>query len=272
MLRCRMGMLFVVVAFALGMLLPAVAQATVVTVNADAYVSPRPSGNLYACNAGGQAICPIGGEGTWAGGDYTNGLLRWDLSAVGQTALGDVTLTIHHGDTPERENPRNFEGYSLDLFVMPSNNADWVEGTGAMDAVAGVAWNRKKGEYSLSPPDADKWLPTATNSHQAGASLVQSIDWYSAMGKTVAFTVPQATFNAAVSGDGKISFLLRSLDVEAQLQSGDGTQRLWYVSTHEGTGSLAATLDGNFVPEPTSMVLVMTGLFGLLAYAWRKRK
>jgi hypothetical protein len=45
--------------------------------------------------------------------------------------------------------------------------------------------------------------------------------------------------------------------------------------SYSGNGSVAAVEIGSFsirVPEPTSVALLGCGLFGLLAYAWRKRK
>ena len=38
------------------------------------------------------------------------------------------------------------------------------------------------------------------------------------------------------------------------------------------TGAIDEVVVSNLVPEPTALVLLATGLIGLLAYAWRKRK
>jgi len=38
------------------------------------------------------------------------------------------------------------------------------------------------------------------------------------------------------------------------------------------TGSMLSIVAFDPIPEPSSMILLATGLFALLAYAWRKRK
>ena len=47
-----------------------------------------------------------------------------------------------------------------------------------------------------------------------------------------------------------------------------------YVGVIIGTGTYAdnVRLDISEVPEPSTLVLLASGLVGLLAYAWRKRK
>jgi hypothetical protein len=42
--------------------------------------------------------------------------------------------------------------------------------------------------------------------------------------------------------------------------------------THQGPFNAVFTLDGQFVPEPSSVVLFALGAFGLGGYGWRKRK
>jgi hypothetical protein len=273
MFRSKMVMFSLTMACLAGMLLPATAQATFLTVSADTQIMPR--ADLIGDNAGANPVVGIGGEDTWAKQDRTHGLFRWDLSSVG-SATGDVTITFNHDQSnAEHPNPRNFVGETLDLYQMPLNNADWEEGTGLATADAGAAWNRKKGAYSTSPPDADKWLPTGSNDPHSGISLVQSYTWQGTeVGNVLTYTIPAATFNGWVA-DGVVSLLLRSDSVDAKLLSGDTTQRLWMVASREQSGgSLAPTMSGDFatVPEPASVVMVITGVLGLLAYAWRKRK
>lgn len=70
-----------------------------------------------------------------------------------------------------------------------------------------------------------------------------------------------------------------------QLAAG-GTLAVMYVSSNAGvtcTGELITTTEGGngylgsftapaAVPEPSTLALVVSGLVGLLAYAWRKRR
>ena len=42
--------------------------------------------------------------------------------------------------------------------------------------------------------------------------------------------------------------------------------------TYWGNGYGLSTVEFQAAPEPTSMVMLITGLLGLLAYAWRKRR
>lgn len=52
-----------------------------------------------------------------------------------------------------------------------------------------------------------------------------------------------------------------------------GTSHMAYVGeTYEGWGMVAEVQFSQVVPEPSSFALLAAGLFGLVAYAWRKRK
>jgi hypothetical protein len=50
-----------------------------------------------------------------------------------------------------------------------------------------------------------------------------------------------------------------------------GYDTMWQVG--QGSGGVdSITLSAAPVPEPTTAILLCTGVIGLLAYAWRKRK
>jgi len=62
------------------------------------------------------------------------------------------------------------------------------------------------------------------------------------------------------------------------------TARLYFTSTdipasppdlpqwNKGMDNVSVTLTSGEVPEPSTLVLLAAGLFGLLAYAWKKRR
>ena len=237
---------------------------------ADAGISPRARGELYANNFGGYPpdLLTYGYDvgGSDAADDYTYVLIRWDLSAyAGPQALGDGTITIAQGTL--RTPPRNFLNLTVDLYAMPLSNADWEEGTGYNQLVAGSAWNRKKGDYSLTPPDADKWLPTGTNDPRAGISLIDSYT-YLGVDEDIVYTVPQATINQWLD-DGVASVLLRS-----DTWTWSTTVRYWNMNSREAADAEIGgyhVLSFEPVPEPGMLMLILAGMSAGACFLIRRR-
>jgi hypothetical protein len=231
---------------------------TSVKAAADTVISGRP--DLRALNAGGAAMAGIGTGG--AALDAASALVRFDLSShIGKTAAGNGTLTLRQlvGQLPV-----NFNGQTLDLYVMPSDNANWQEGAGQMTAVAGAAWNRKTGPYSTSPLTANKWSPTDLNNPTSGLQLVDSIVWDDVLADgSAVFSISEECLNQWL-GAGVVSFLIRSDSAETLLGQGDLTQRTWYMATlQSGDGALAPRLDfAIHLPEPGTISLMLSAVLG----------
>jgi hypothetical protein len=258
MLRCNVGML-----------LPAIAQAAPIEIKAEADTALSYRADLLDDSGGTHDRISVGGEGSWGGPENTDLadlMVRINLSSLaGMAATGAGTLTVPQASG---YSPRNFSGESLDAYAMRLDNADWEEG---VSGGSGAAVIRKKGSSS-NPPDADKWLPIATNRPTTDMVLVGSTTWTTG---DAAISVPQATLNSWIA-DGVVSLIVRSDSVRyAKEFLGDTVQRDYRVGVHD-FGDLAHTvsLSGDFVavPEPTSVVLLATAALGLLAYAWRNRK
>jgi hypothetical protein len=223
---------------------------------ADTVISKRADRRVL--NAGHATSATIGVGGGVS--DNQDAIMRFALSELhGKVAAGNGTLTLSQ---LSGQLPKNFHGQTLDLYAMPANNADWEEGAGNWTAVAGAAWNRKKGPCTNSPLTANKWLPSDANDPTSGLRLIDSIVWSDALGSDDAvFTLSKGDLDQWLS-DGVVSFLIRSNSAEALMNGGDFTQRLWYAATLEtGVGALGARLAFAVeAPEPGAASLLLSGL------------
>jgi hypothetical protein len=120
-----------------------------------------------------------------------------------------------------------------------------------------LTWNNAPGHYDYVS-DPVKW---PTNVTSLGA-----IDYPGAVGNVL--TLTNSALLAAVNGDTNNSLTL------AFTARGYNAGAIGFASrTDSFYAGPTLVLEGvTAVPEPSTMFMVCTGLAGLLAYAWRKRK
>jgi len=115
--------------------------------------------------------------------------------------------------------------------------------------------------YDISPNRMATWLVHVTYGANGTDSISLSADLYDNGSTTKTATVAGAT-----SGD----FAFDAFQFASGMSNG-GANR-WTFSNVAFATTSAEALAGIAVPEPTSMILLGTAIFGLIAYARRKRK
>jgi hypothetical protein len=228
--------------------------------NADAAVAGR-SGGPSDRAIGADIHMVVGQEDDVNTTDWSEAMVRFDLSGIGSaSSSGTFTLTpyLYVGAAA---------GHVLSIYAMPDTNADWVEGVGLGNSGTiedpGACWHRKAGGFST--PTA--WVggsPEYNMGSSVASHTITSGDVASPSALT--FTIPQATLTAACAS-GRISFLIQS-DNKGIIPQIDAR----FYTKENGSGAPSLAFTGSPVPEPSTIALLATGLIGLLAYAWRKRK
>lgn len=119
-----------------------------------------------------------------------------------------------------------------------------------------------------SGPTVARWTAPEAGTVDAAATFTamqyQSYDAYiylhNAAGSTSKYSYASAPTSGSISTDtGTFS-----------VSAGDTID--FVVANSAATEQLAATVAFTALPEPSTLLLVATGIMGLLAYAWRKRK
>jgi hypothetical protein len=130
--------------------------------------------------------------------------------------------------------------------------------------MAAMDGTRNYQRYSLYGSNAGA-APTQTGDPLAnGWSLIANVATDAAW--ATSYVNSYQTGGVSVSNiNQSFRYLLFDAHIEDALQS-DGT------TAYNGNHYVELDVVGSVVPEPTGLVLVMTGLVGLLCYAWRKRR
>jgi hypothetical protein len=173
---------------------------------------------------------------------YRNGALTFDLSGISSSnTITDAHLELY---------AMNY--WASNYSITESASHLWKTADGAHD-VSGITWNKVHGSspiYSKSELDTLGDISLAQGSSYPG--------WYSSSNASASDV---SLLNSLyTSGDKKISLLLND---------GDGRHE-WGDAESGFAARLVVTTTPS--PEPSMITLLVTGLFGLLAYAWRKRK
>ena len=207
-----------------------------------------------------------------AGADWTGSrrsLLRFDLSSLAGKTVTAVSLTL-----AKTSDSGNSYSQPVNLYQISSANAGWDEGASAYAAAKSgeSCWAAKV--YPSTPWAGSAGLGTAGTADTKdtdyiatplGSFTVANTD---AVGTLYTVNFASVSFlqdwvNTPASNAG---FLLYSPALE--------TASAWiaFGSSENATAGYQPVLTVTVVPEPCMLALLATGLFGLICYAWRKRK
>ena len=209
-------------------------------------------------------------------------LLAGSLTMVA-SAFGDTTLSI--------DSVTNLGGGAGPFNVTSAGNLDWIvygvnEKAGGTaitgTSYAGVNTDPSYPSFSYSDGAANETYGTANPGAQALYLInpTVSFDLPAGSGTITAWggTGWSSTFTAAFADGTSRTYSLDAgvsnswVDQAVISYHTDTAQKLsWYATTITGNSGVFA-IAVSTVPEPGSLTIVGIGLFGLLAYAWRKRK
>jgi hypothetical protein len=113
-----------------------------------------------------------------------------------------------------------------------------------------MAWSETTAGHQVD----QEWTQVATNNNFGVASGFQKVAW-----NPEDYSVSLANVNDSATR----TFGIRWATSGTDYRYGDGL---------EISGRVNLVYDAATVPEPASVVLLASGLVGLLAYAWRKRQ
>ena len=187
--------------------------------------------------------------------------LTWGTAVVSGQAMGDLQIfngTLYAGGIKA--------GYNLGVYSWDLSSGGTATLLGSTNTKAdGIAFAPDGTLYTAEwAGPVQKWSPTdgyatPTQVIDYGKLGLNDIDYYNGY-----LYVGRRTDNVAPFA-GEI----------AKLNPTSGASTAW-LELPEGTANSAIypqfMVIGPTVPEPSTLVLLAAGLFGLMAYAWRKRK
>ena len=154
------------------------------------------------------------------------------------------------------------DGNAIGWGDTSDTSCDWsiqLRDNGTFTSAGQGSWNLPSGTFDPDPTDENYHvkIQVDTNSFAAGQAYSVSV-W-----------VDGVQVNVGVAG----------APVYSSTWDADGTNYMGFEVGVDGGSSMKSTVDNLSVstlsaaiPEPSTMALLATGLIGLLAYAWRKRK
>ena len=202
--------------------------------------------------------------------DRGSSLLSFDVSGLAAGPIHAITLRMHVNLYDN--NLGGPDPIDASVHAILASNKDWVEGSssaGATQSGACLNWKDSSpagdvawasgGDFGSSDYSA-----TVLANRSLGAA---DVDTY------VDFTFSGTTTELTSLIDGwwtdNAGLVIRPLF------TGVGTTAVVWDSSECAVAAYAPQLlvsGTNIVPEPSAIVLLISGLVGLLAYAWRKRK
>jgi hypothetical protein len=207
-------------------------------------------------------------------GDYTSGLPAYPYPAAGQAATSSVDYAWAPGSgafTSTTPVATGADNWGVQLWVKPGNATDKMVYLTNGDSTAGSDISLFQLNLGTG---AEYYAEVGSYIYSIGA--VDTANWHNL---------------ALVNDAGTVSFYLDGVaksstpNVHASITPG---AFLGLGVNIDGTGGMAGGIDEariftfapgafqvsdlGFVPEPGTLTLLATGVFGLLAYAWRKRK
>jgi hypothetical protein len=238
------------------------------------------AGGASTLNAGGAPDMYVG---YWSGAKEESALLRFDvspLSSVPDLQVNSVTLKLFISHVDDwTASIVDEEPVVSEVHAVSAANAGWVQGTkiftGAADGESAWDFRAKHtptstnwaGSAGLRTPTTD-YDPTvlASQTFLASPALNTEIDY------TFSGTPGQLT--SLITGWMAANGGLFMFDRPEGGHTALSTERLGFHTMEATTAGYRPQLVVDYVstPEPGTLVLMATGLLGLVAYAWRKRK
>ena len=226
-------------------------------------------------NAGGYPSMFVG---YWAAVEEEDGILRFDVSSLKDVSqlpnfqVNSVTLKLFsseadswgaHPDSP----------LVTEVHALSATNADWVAGSASLTPQTGAScWDDQKYNTLGWKDDSGNNNPGLQNGGYGPLLASQSFTAAPAVGTEVdyTFTGTSAELTSLITGWFTADAGLLMYSRPAGGHTAGSTERVDFYNTT--VGAYSPQLVVGYAPEPGAMVLLASGLLGLLAYAWRKRR
>ncbi len=192
--------------------------------------------------------------------DVRHIVLRFDLSGI---AAGSTINSVTLNTVAVSGDGSSQTSLTLNVFELIGNNANWIEGTGAVNS--GASWNTRNG--------ATAWLGGANGAGIAGTDYTDSL-LASFTGNPQTITAgtsmgynSESAFATAVANNsgGSLNLVL--------LRDDSATARNFFrIASRENTTLSAPSLSVDFtpVPEPSTIALGMVALIAVLVFRRRR--
>jgi hypothetical protein len=235
------------------------ASAQAATLSLDFSTSPTESG--FAKNTGINYVDPDTMLNTGAG--------TWDVNLQGDSAPGasdglKATYTNH-----------GYTSSLTDRYIYGEANIAFQGGSSNMDdrTIAFISAGSASAGYAVSV----HFTPGHIEGYKPGAYALYSVNVSNNDGQshTYKWELDKQTGTLGLEFDGSFKGFITGTNKnwvgESQLYFGDGTGG----STHADTWNswmIGSSATQSIIPEPSAIVLLFSGMLGLVCYAWRKRK